>query len=787
MKTKSTSPNSPPTWAPPSWPRLFGSILVKDLQEGIKNKNVIALVVSALMMVVFYHYMPNLSGRGDTLTLLIYDPGSSELTIQLDRNQAVRTYTYPSEERMRLALASGDVPELGLVFPADLDKQIAGTGPLQVPGILLYWVSDTDAQRLQYQAQSELSALAGRQVVVDISTPRLLPPPESNGLNVQANFGLLYVIVLTGLTAIPHMLIEEKQSRTLDMLLVSPASPLQVMIAKAAAGLVFTLFGCVFAILINANLILRWDLVLIATLLGTLLFVVLGLCLGLVVESRGQLSIFAWVLILPSLLPVFLTLMEELFPIWVVRLIQWVPSVSFFQLLRYAYSDPVPAWPALLRLGYLLLNLVLWIGFAAWLVRRQEQVNAGESSIWQLLVARIAPTRQPARLQPTAVVDIPLTLPADQPPQLKKTRSTAIAAPSGWRIITAVLVKDLREAIHNKLLLSILLGTGFILISSSLLPLLLELQSKPFLVAYDQGRSEVLRSLADQPDLRLSMVRSQADLATTIAQAPDVRLGLVIPDDFDARIASDDAIQLAGYYVHWASPAEIRKLTEFFSTRLAQDTTGKIQISTTGNALYPQAGNVGLNLMLNISLSFIVLTLGVTLVPLLLVEEVQNQTLDAVLVSPASLGQVAMGKALAGAVFCLAALAISVLFYDHLFIHWGVLLLAALLSTTFATALGLLIGSLSNNPTSVSLWAGPVLMIIIATSLLSGFSKNSWPTALTSVLPWLPGPLVMNMFNQAMVEFVESSKLWSGAAVLMVMSTAFFALTILRLRKLQHT
>jgi ABC-2 type transport system permease protein len=59
----------------------------------------------------------------------------------------------------------------------------------------------------------------------------------------------------------------------------------------------------------------------------------------------------------------------------------------------------------------------------------------------------------------------------------------------------------------------------------------------------------------------------------------------------------------------------------------------------------------------------IMLTMGILLVPTLMLEEKQTRTMDALLVSPASISQVVIGKAIAGFFYILVTAAIVYLIY----------------------------------------------------------------------------------------------------------------------------
>ena len=65
--------------------------------------------------------------------------------------------------------------------------------------------------------------------------------------------------------------------------------------------------------------------------------------------------------------------------------------------------------------------------------------------------------------------------------------------------------------------------------------------------------------------------------------------------------------------------------------------------------------------MISLSLAVVIITIGIILVPFLMIEEKENHTIEALMVSPAIYSQIVIGKAIAGTFYCLVAAAIVLL------------------------------------------------------------------------------------------------------------------------------
>jgi ABC-type transport system involved in multi-copper enzyme maturation permease subunit len=112
-------------------------------------------------------------------------------------------------------------------------------------------------------------------------------------------------------------------------------------------------------------------------------------------------------------------------------------------------------------------------------------------------------------------------------------------------------------------------------------------------------------------------------------------------------------IELQAYYPHWAAPDRFSQLEAFFEEQFHQAAPGLGQLTLADQAVYPPVELSGQSAMLLLNLIVVILVIGIALVPLLMIEEKEAQTLKVLLVSPANLKQVVAGKALVGLFYSL--------------------------------------------------------------------------------------------------------------------------------------
>jgi ABC-2 type transport system permease protein len=319
--------------------RIIWAIAAKDISGALKNKNALTVLLSVLFLVSFYRFMPALTGRDDETPILrLYDAGESELVTLLDNSSAVKVYTYPSEEDMTFYLTNADVPQLGLVIPAGFDESLAAGQALRLQGYTLYWVSGSESAELRQFAELHIAELLDAPVEIQTAGNTVHMRPESRGLGLTASLGIVFATTVIGISFIPHIILDERQSRTMDALLVSPASSAHIALAKALTGLFYGILTIGVSFAINSSLITQWWLAILAAFVGSLFPIALGLLLGTLVKTRQELTLWGWGFILPLFVPAILVVTGDLFPAWVLRVCEWVPTVALFELLRVSFS-----------------------------------------------------------------------------------------------------------------------------------------------------------------------------------------------------------------------------------------------------------------------------------------------------------------------------------------------------------------------------------------------------------------------------------------------------------------
>ena len=145
---------------------------------------------------------------------------------------------------------------------------------------------------------------------IQIAQPRLYPSADSSGVALLNLFTQILVMFVIGFILVPLLLVEEKESRTMDMLMASPAGWRQLLAGKTLAGLAYCLCAGLVIVLINLQLIVHWEIMLPAVLLTSAFVVSAGLLIGSLANSPTSAAVWGS----PLLILMVASVLMDIFP-----------------------------------------------------------------------------------------------------------------------------------------------------------------------------------------------------------------------------------------------------------------------------------------------------------------------------------------------------------------------------------------------------------------------------------------------------------------------------------------
>jgi len=348
------------------------------------------------------------------------------------------------------------------------------------------------------------------------------------------------------------------------------------------------------------------------------------------------------------------------------------------------------------------------------------------------------------------------------------------------RIIWAIASKDIVDALKNRTLLVIALGVLFLMLTGPVLSLLIN-RDRPTLVLFAPAGLGKFQSLEGRDDLSLELVDSLEQMRTAILQPSQAIIGVVVPAQQDSDPAS--GLVLQGYFAYWVKESKVREQVAFFETALSQASGTPIRININGNQLYPSQTDSYQFSMVSLSLMTMILLMGLALVPYLFIEEKENHTMEALLVSPASYWQLVVGKMIAGTVYCLIAASIVLLFNYRLVVHWELMLPTLLLAILFAVAVGLLLGMLFDNAASLGLWTSLLTIVLIVSPMLQSIGAGKIPAALQTAFAWIPSSVIYKLVVLSLLGEAPIQPIWQGMLLMVGTTLVLCMLVVWRIRR----
>lgn len=354
------------------------------------------------------------------------------------------------------------------------------------------------------------------------------------------------------------------------------------------------------------------------------------------------------------------------------------------------------------------------------------------------------------------------------------------------RIVLAVASKDVTDAIKNRLTISIILGVGMIVLSGQLLPLIVRLRPERLAYVVDLSQSTFVQEHRHGEGYQLITMPSVEAMQEQVAAATGDSIGLVLPQDFPEKMEEGTPLELQAYYTYAARGAPVEETAAFFEKRFSEILDRQVHLSWEGNVVYPTLKSGGHPFMVSISLVVAVLTIGMALVPLLMIEEKEHHTMEALLVSPASYGQIVAGKAVSGLFYCFVAVAVVYTLNARMLASLWLALLAMLASALFTVSLGLLFGVLFEQQASMNMVMGLTLMLLMVPVILAATSSVNYPPMLQTVLPWLPSVAMAKLFSASFSNTAEIGALAFNFGILFGLALLLLLLVTTRVRRMDR-
>jgi ABC-2 type transport system permease protein len=352
--------------------KVIAAITRKDIVDAVRNRYLlVALLTPLFVAILFRVLLPGLNSLS-TMTIVVHDPSDSQMVSELRGSPQINLIKVGSAEGVASEVETSKAVG-GLAIPTTFDADVAAG---KQPELTVYVNNKTSSiqqgafrQLMEQKVLGLVKPIPARLVWIDIAKEEGAQPQVGFNLN-QMLLPLLLLITfgMSGALVVPLLVVEEKEKRTLDFLLTSPATLTEIVTGKAFTGVVYSLLIAGVLLALNHKLIGNWPLTLLTLLSGLLFVVAIGLLMGSLFQNTMQVNTWASLVLMVLMAPSFPTPGLSATLETASRLI---PTYYFVEALRLSLAGTASArlWG---HLAVVLGCTVLALAAATWGLRRQQ-------------------------------------------------------------------------------------------------------------------------------------------------------------------------------------------------------------------------------------------------------------------------------------------------------------------------------------------------------------------------------------------------------------------------------
>ena len=339
------------------------AFLRKDLEDALRSHTLVLVMIGPVLMSVFFARF----FTGDDVrnpVVFVCNSGASGFEQALKTTGLFRV-TPESDwdvccERVKEGNGVGAV-----LIPESFDADIRSDS-YPVLQLVVNESNLTQATVFREGVRGALRALAKQELPADVRVTKI------NAYTGDAKLAILPIwalfTCLGGLMVTSSSLVEEIESRTLDAVLMTPASWAGVLVGKVGAGFVMAWASTALVLLLNRDGQGSLAAMLLFVTLGALVFAVGGIVLGLLARNQSLANAVSSVLYMVLFVPIALADLSKIMR----SVSMWLPTWYFYDGVSKALLS-VPDWHCLGNdaLG-LLVGLVALFAIGAWALRRMR-------------------------------------------------------------------------------------------------------------------------------------------------------------------------------------------------------------------------------------------------------------------------------------------------------------------------------------------------------------------------------------------------------------------------------
>ncbi|HEU0295539.1 MAG TPA: ABC transporter permease [Anaerolineales bacterium] len=364
------------------------ALLRKEFIQTFRDVAIVALVIYSFAEIILCGWAITMEVRHIPTAVLDRDksPVSRALIERFRQSSNFHLDFYPSEEAEVERLLDSDQILLGIIIPPGLGREVAAGQPTNIQVLVDGTQSNAALLSVGYVNEIVRRYSSGIQI-----TGLILSGKSLNGLptivnNVRAwylpelryiHYGMVSMVtlavVLLGIRLASAAIVREKESGTLEQLMVTPITPLELILAKVIPMIVLEVGGLligvmlsflVFGVAPHGNPVATLSLFIALSTLAFLATVGIGIWIATYARNQMQALLITFFVLFPMMFLSGTITPVSAMPLW----LQWLSflspmrhylSLSLGIFLKGLAMDIV--WPHALTLTVFTI-LILWIG-----------------------------------------------------------------------------------------------------------------------------------------------------------------------------------------------------------------------------------------------------------------------------------------------------------------------------------------------------------------------------------------------------------------------------------------
>lgn len=358
------------------------AIVRKDILDILFSVPTVSMLLMPVVLSILFAMLSGILGNPPA-TLLIYNPEHSRVGQVVSQSLSASQVTSASfSDEVTSAFAPGKSPSytVGMVVPPGFDASLERG---EHPQVLLYFNNN---QMNALQRQRVASAVADYASSVSHALPTVIITPATSdpatllfNLDLSAFYVALALLtsISVGISLVSTLLVEEKERKTLRMLLIAPATLTDVVLGKLLVGMIYQLLVSIVILTLLHGFVGNLPLVLLFVLLIAGFGLALSLLAGSFFHTTGGLGGFLGIVSLLFVLPaVFASALGAFFGTGLLQgIMHLLPTYYMADGLLNALQSQGTIASASLDLSITIGAMLVCLIAAVWILHRQTAVT----------------------------------------------------------------------------------------------------------------------------------------------------------------------------------------------------------------------------------------------------------------------------------------------------------------------------------------------------------------------------------------------------------------------------